>query len=237
MGLASATHRRRHRDILEIIFFSFSPFVFNIQEKTKSLHSLHLTIHNTDLLTCVLSSTLTLLTLPRDILIHNVDGTTSLDYRLSSLRCYRCYLWLPRGGAPVWWMTLVRGLLLLLLLVLLVCSPRNVDANYSSAVVLLAVAVWCCAPSCNNSSHSSARYWNIFSDCFRESNIWLGFMWISAKSNSFRMKKMTNTKNKHVSYLLSIYCLKRCSAGRVPLDTWTHGLSHRNAATWAKYCI
>ena len=85
MGLASATHRRRHRDILEIIFFSSSPFVFNIQEKTKSLHSLHLTIHNTDLLTCVLSSTLSLLTLPRDILIHNVDGTTSLDYLVSAV--------------------------------------------------------------------------------------------------------------------------------------------------------
>ena len=85
MGLASATHRRRHRDILEIIFFSSSPFVFNIQEKTKSLHSLHLTIHNTDLLTCVLSSTLSLLTLPRDILIHNVDGTTYLDYLVSAV--------------------------------------------------------------------------------------------------------------------------------------------------------
>ena len=99
MGLASATHRRRHRDILEIIFFSSSPFVFNIQEKTKSLHSLHLTIHNTDLLTCVLSSTLSLLTLPRDILIHNVDGTTYLDYLVSAVTDVTsdCPRWRGRG--------------------------------------------------------------------------------------------------------------------------------------------
>ena len=198
MGLASATHRRRHRDILEIIFFSSSPFVFNIQEKTKSLHSLHLTIHNTDLLTCVLSSTLTLLTFPRDILIHNVDGTTSPDYLVSAVTD------VTSDCPAVWWMSLARGLLLLLVLV---CSPRNVDANYSSAVVLLAVAVWCCAPSCNNSSHSSARYWNIFSDCFRESNIWLGFMWISAKSNSFRMKTTNNIKNKQAHIISIIYLL------------------------------
>ena len=230
MGLASATHRRRHRDILEIIFFSSSPFVFNIQEKTKSLHSLHLTIHNTDLLTCVLSSTLSLLTLPRDILIHNVDGTTSLDYLVSAVTdvtsdcprwcdewlssevCCCCCCWCCCWSAR-------RGMLMQTTALLLCCWLLRCDAVLHHATTV----------------PTHLQDIEIFSRIVLESQIFGWVSWEFLQNQIHFEWKWRILKTS--TYLLSIYCLKRCSAGRVPLDTWTHGLSHRNAATWAKYCI
>ena len=215
MGLASATHRRRHRDILEIIFFSSSPFVFNIQEKTKSLHSLHLTIHNTDLLTCVLSSTLTLLTFPRDILIHNVDGTTSPDYLVSAVTdvtsdcpavapCDGC-LWPEVCCCCCWCWSARRGMLMQTTALLWCCWLLRCDAVLHHATTV----------------PTHLQDIEIFSRIVLESQI---FGWVSCEflqnQIHFEWKRRIILKtSKHISYLLSIYCFKRCSAGRVPLDT------------------